>query len=129
MILAVPKGGMSGKTRKRYAIRQKLQVLEECCQLRSVFKLSLRGAAAKLGISHSLLIRWTAKVPTLIAAHMKIRKSVFESTASQLESIKEELLMWISVRHERGMSVTTQEVIMKALSMLKDAFVGKSFKA
>jgi hypothetical protein len=37
--------------------------------------------------------------------------------------------MWIFVKDERGMLVTTQEVIMKASSMLKDAFVDKSFEA
>ncbi len=42
MILLVTKGGMSGKTRKRYAVRQKLQVLEDCCRLQKEHNLSSR---------------------------------------------------------------------------------------
>ena len=62
---------MTGKTHKRYAVRQKLQVLEEFRQLCREQNLSLCGAAAELGIPHSLLIKWNSNIPTLVAAQKK----------------------------------------------------------
>jgi hypothetical protein len=104
-------------------------VLEECRWLRRDHKLSLRSAAAELRIAHLLLIKWSAKVPTLVAAQKKIRKSIFDSPPSQLEPIKEDLLMWIFVRCEQGLAVTMQHVILKACSLLKDCFAGKLLEA
>ncbi len=118
-ILAMPKGGMLGKTHKCYVVHQKLQVLEECPWLMRDHKLSLCGAAAELGILHSLLMRWSAKVPTLVAMHRKVGKCIFNDTSSQLESIKEDLLMWIFVQPEQGLLVTHQQVVMKASALLR----------
>jgi hypothetical protein len=128
----MPKGdGTSGKTRKHYAVRQKLQVLEECCCLRRDRKLSLCSAANELGIAHWLLIQWSVKVPMLVAAQKKIRRSVFDGTPRQLKPIKEDLLMWIFMRCEQGLVVTMQHVILKAclLLKLKDCFAGKLLQA
>jgi hypothetical protein len=128
-ILAVPKGGMSGRTRKRYAVPQTLPVLEEYCWLRRDLIFSLCSAAADLGTLHLLLVRWSAKVSTLVAAHKKIRKSIFNGTASHLKSIKEDLLMWIFVRSEQALSMTVQQVVLKASALLKNCFTGKALKA
>ena len=56
--LARPPGGATGMVRKRYAVRQKLQLLEEVSRLRQSENLSVRGAAAKMGIPHSTLVGW-----------------------------------------------------------------------
>ena len=56
-ILVCLKGGATGIVRKRYAHLHKIQLMEECGQLRAVHNLSLRGAARVLGVNHALLIR------------------------------------------------------------------------
>jgi hypothetical protein len=88
MILVMPKGGMSGKTRKCYVVRQKLQVLEECRWLRRDHKLSLCNAATELGIVHLLLIKWSAKVLMLVAAQRMIWKSIFDGTGGPNTMLK-----------------------------------------
>jgi hypothetical protein len=100
-------------------------VLEECRWLRRDNNFFLSGAATEIGISHLLLVRWSVKVPTLVAAHKKNRKSIFNGTASQLESIKDDLLMWIYVRLEQALTVTMQQVVLKASALLKDCFAEK----
>ena len=67
-ILVRPPGGATGRVRRRYAVRQKLQLLEECNRLRRVENLSLRGAAAAMSIPHTVLVRWTKARPRLIAS-------------------------------------------------------------
>ena len=62
-ILTRPPGGASGKVRKRYAVRQKLQMLEECSRLQRSAKHSVRSAAAAMGVSHALLVRWYQRPP------------------------------------------------------------------
>jgi hypothetical protein len=46
-ILARPPGGATVRVRKRYAIRQKLQLLEECNRFRRVENLSRAGEEGK----------------------------------------------------------------------------------
>ncbi len=43
--------------RRRYAVCQKLQLLEEANRLRRSENLSIWGAAAKMGIPHSILVK------------------------------------------------------------------------
>jgi hypothetical protein len=66
-ILVRPPGGATGRVRRWYAVRQKLQLLEECNRLRRVENLSLRGAAAAMSNPHTILVRWTKARPRLIA--------------------------------------------------------------
>ncbi len=53
------------KVYKRYAVVQKLSLLEEAYRLRQDSNLSLRGAAAELGVCHTLLMRWTKDLACL----------------------------------------------------------------
>ena len=55
-ILVRPPGGSTGRVRRRYAVRQKLQLLEECNRLRRLENLSLRGNATVMSIPHTILI-------------------------------------------------------------------------
>ena len=52
-------GGASGKVRRRYTVRQKLKLLEECSRLWRSMNLTLHGAALEMGLSPCLLDRWT----------------------------------------------------------------------
>ena len=116
-IIARPPGGASGKVRKRYAIRQKLKLLEECSRLRRSMNLTLRGAALEIGISPCLLVRWTNQRHRYEASLGK-KKAICAGPVGQLDSIKEELLQWIFARREQGIAVTMSHVVYKATSIL-----------
>ena len=124
-----------GGARKRYSVRQKLQILKECSRLRREDNLSLRGAAALVGIAHSLLVKWTKDVPRLTAYRRerdKGKKSINDGPTGQLDCIKDDLLLWIFARREQGIAVTKAHVVYKASAMLlhqDNAFKDKSFEA
>ena len=130
-LLVLPKGGVTGKVRRRYAIRQKLQLLEECNRLRRVENLSLWGAAATMSIPHTFLVRWTKARPRLIASLGRM-KAICEGPVGQLDCIREELLQWIFARRKQGIAVT-MPLVYKASSILRhqqeDAFKDKGFEA
>jgi hypothetical protein len=96
-ILTRPPGGASGKVRKRYAVRQKLQLLEECSRLQRSAKHSVRSAASAMGVSHALLVRWYQDRPRIEASLGK-SKAICDGPTGQLDCIKEELLQWIFAR-------------------------------
>jgi hypothetical protein len=94
IIVCLP-GGASGKVQQRYAVVQKLLLLEECDCLRQVHGLSLRGAAVELGVPVCLLLKWTKELPKL-QAHAKLKKCAMTPRGKdQLHPIEDELLMWI----------------------------------
>ena len=116
-ILTRPPGGASGKVRKRYAVRQKLQLLEECSRLQRSAKHSVRSAAAAMGVSHVLLVKWYQDRPRIEASLGK-SKAICDGPTGQLDCIKEELLQWIFARREQGIAVTMSHVVYKATSIL-----------
>jgi hypothetical protein len=116
-ILARPPGGATGRVRKRYAVRQKLQLLEECNRLRRVENLSLRGAAAAMGIPHTILIRWKKAHPRLTAS-LGRKKAICGGPVEQLDCIREDLLQWIFAQREQGIAVTMSHIMYKASSIL-----------
>ena len=131
-ILVRPPGGTTGRVRRRYAVCQKLQLLEECNRLRGLENLSLRGAAAAMSIPHTVLVRWHKARPRLIAS-LGWQKAICKGPAGQLDCIREELLQWIFVRREQGIAVTMPLVVYKASSILRHkqeaAFKDKGFEA
>jgi hypothetical protein len=56
-------GGASGKVNNRYAVVHKLCLLKKANHLCQVSNLSLQGAAAELGMLHSLLVKWKRICP------------------------------------------------------------------
>jgi hypothetical protein len=132
-ILVRPPGGATGRVRRRYAVRQKLQLLEECNKLRREENFSLRGAAAAMSIPHTVLVRWTKARPRLIASLGGRKKAICEGPVGQLDCIREELLQWIFARREQGIAVTMPHVVYKASSILRhqqeNAFKDKGFEA
>jgi hypothetical protein len=131
-ILARPPGGATGRVRKRYAVRQKLHLLEVCNRLRRVENLSLRGAAAMMGIPHTILVRWKKARPRLTAS-LGRKKAICGGPVGQLDCIREDLLQWIFARCEQGIAVTMSHVVYKASSILRqqqeNAFQDKGFEA
>ncbi len=131
-ILARPPGGATSRVRKRYAIHQKLQLLEECNRIQRVENLSLRSAAATMGISHTVLVRWYKAHPRLVDSLGK-KKAICEGPVGQLDCIREDLLQWIFAQRKQGIAVTITHVMYKASSLLwqqqENAFKDKGFTA
>ena len=119
---------MTGVVCKQYAHLHKIQLVEECRRLRAVHNLSLRGAVRVLGVNHTLLIRWMAKLPALQATRGKLQKSADKGYVGQLDSFKFDLLVWVFVCGEQGIVVTKAQVVFKASALLH-SFGAKAFDA
>ncbi len=117
-ILAWPPGGATGVVRKRYAVHQKLQLLEEANRLRRLENLSIRGAAAKMGIHHTILVRWRKDRHRLTASLGK-RKAICGGPVGQLDCIQEDLLQWIFACREQGIAVPMSHIVYKASLILR----------
>jgi hypothetical protein len=124
-------GGDSGVTRKRYSVRQKLNILEECSRLQRELNLSAVKSATVAGISAKTLRDWTSQLPELRErAKEESKKKSFENgPAGQLDSIKDVLLMWMFGRRQQGVVVDVIHVVFKATSLLRTSFGLKSFEA
>ena len=114
-IILHPPGGDSGIKRKRYSAREKI-ILAKIRRIKRETGLSYRKAAALLGVSHTLVIRWRALRARFDNIDLKRppRYSVAHGPCSQLEGVMEELLAWIFERREIGLVVLTLSVIIKA---------------
>ena len=126
-IIARPPGGASGNVCRRYSVRQKLQLLEECNRLQWLWNHSIRSAAVEMGISPCLLVRWYQEHPQFEASLGK-SKAICEGPEGQLHRIKEQLLQWIFARQEQGIAVTMSHVVYKATSILHHQEDDASFK-
>ncbi len=126
-IIARPLGGASGKNRKWYAVRQKLQLLEECNRLQRSYFYSIRSAAVEMRISPSLLVRWSQERSRFEASLGK-SKAICEGPEGQLHSIKDEILQWIFARREQGIAVTISHVVYKATLILHHQEDDAAFK-
>jgi len=125
---------LTGKTRKRYALFQKIMLVEESDRLRLEQNFSVRRAGEVLGVPFPLLSKWGKEVARLRAAiqarrRYRDRKAVIDGPASQLESIEDELLQFIFVKREQGVNVKHTLVACRALGILRETFGAKSFNA
>jgi hypothetical protein len=133
-LLLRPPGGATGKVCKRYAILQKILLVEESNRLRQECNFSLREAGEELGAPFSVLSRWTKDIKNLCAssrANRKAghRKAILDGPEGQLASIEEELLQWVFARREQGINVKHTLILFKALALLRATFGDKSFNA
>ena len=94
--------------------------------------MTLQKAAAELRVSHSNLVKWTAKGIGDIDSLDKILKSNKKSTANgplgQLKSLEHALLRYIFKLQEQGVIINTFSVVLRALFLLPE-FRGKTFTA
>jgi hypothetical protein len=109
-LLLRPLGGLTGKTRKRYALFQKIMLVEKSDRLRLEQNFSIRRAGEVLGVPFPLLSKWGKEVARLRAAiqakqRARNRKAVIDGPASQLESVEDELLQFIFSKREQGVNV------------------------
>jgi hypothetical protein len=124
----VQPGGKSGKIRVRYTARRKYGLLIAARRMRLEGK-SLQGVAAEK-VCALLLSRWEAQKVGEMDPRDKFFKSKKKANVagplSQLEVIKEPLLHYIFELHERGITVNTFTVTLRA-SYLKPEFCEKLF--
>ena len=133
-ILLRPPRGASGKVRKRYALIQKLMLLDESNRLRWECNLSLRRAAQVLGVPFQVLARWHKEVPKIRAAivaqrRTRNRKALLDGPESSLGSTEVELLQFVFTKREQGINVRHTIVAFKSLALLCNTFGNKSLNA
>ena len=63
-----PLGGLTGKTRRRYSLLQKIMFVEESNRIRVEQNFSIRRAGEVLGVPFPLLSKWGKEVARLRAA-------------------------------------------------------------
>ena len=129
MLLVRPRGGAMGKVRKRYAIIEKIMLLNEVKRIHQEGNLSLQGVAAEIGVNHCLLVKWTKELPKL-QAHARLNKlAIIDGPNGQLHPIEEELLMWMFAKHEQGIQIRHSIIALRASSMLRTIFGSKLMNA
>jgi len=91
-------GGLSGKMRVRYTDRRRLSLLASAKRIMEEEGVSLRRAAERLKVAHSLLVKWEkqrATAPDPIMAMMKRRsKANHPGPIGQLKPIEVALLCY-----------------------------------
>ena len=94
--------------------------------------MTLRKAAVELHVSHSNLVKWTAKGIEDIDSLDKILKSRKKTTANgllgQLKSLEDALLRYIFELRKQGITVNTFIVVLRTLFLLSESRA-KSFIA
>jgi hypothetical protein len=91
-LLVLPKGGVTGKVRRRYAVIKKIMLLEEWGRLQLERNLTLRAAADEVGVNVCLLSKWTKDVEWLCTNKKSCKHALVNGPNGQLHSIEEELL-------------------------------------
>ncbi len=120
--------------RLRYTARRKLGLLTAVERLQHEEGLTLRRAAERFFVAHSLIVKWKKQRGNgddpFVALHRspKIKKAAHVGPLGQLKAIKEPLLCHIFELHEQGVTVSTFEVVVKA-SQLCPTFGAKHFVA
>ena len=104
----VQPGGLSGKMRVRYTARRKLALLASVKRVMEEEGLTLRMAAERLRVAHSLFVKWEALRsvegdPILAMLKTKV-KANHPGPASQLKPIEVPLLRYIFEQREQGMA-------------------------
>ena len=124
LVRAAGFGGFSGHKRRRYTACECSGLLAKAMHMQVAEGVSLRYAASRLGVSHSLLSKWSRRHSVLGDVAYRRKKSMCAGPLSQLKSIAEPLLRFIFEMREQGMSVNTLMVTIKA-SQLSIEFVVK----
>jgi hypothetical protein len=127
-LLLRPFGGLTGKTRRRYTLFQKIMFVEESNRIRVEQNFSIRQAGEVLGVPIPFLSKWGKRLRAAIQAQWRARnmKAFIDGPASQLESIEHELLQFVFAKREQGINVKHTLVACRALGMLRETFGVKS---
>jgi hypothetical protein len=91
-------GGDSGVVRQRYTAREKVAIVSKICRIKRETNVSYRKADERVGVCHTLVFHWHALRERFNIIDIKKlpRYSTHQGHCGDLESVKEELLTWIS---------------------------------
>jgi hypothetical protein len=116
----------------RYTAHHMLGLLAAAKRLQEEKGLSIHRAAERLGIAHSLFVKWmkqqSAKIDHILAMLKSKRKGTCVSPLGQLKPLKNTLLNHILKQHEQRITVNIFGIIVKA-STLSPEFNAKHFIA
>ena len=118
--------------RVRYTARRKLGLLASAKRIMEEEGVSLRRAAERLQVCHSLFVRWqkqqAADIDPILVMLKSKRKATCAGPLGQLKPLENALLQYIFEQREQGINVSTLALIMKA-SSLSPIFNEKLFVA
>ena len=128
IVHAAGMGGFSGRMRRRYTARQSMGIVVRARCMQETEGITWRSAALRLGVSHSLLSKWSKRHVEVGKVAFLKKKSVCTGPLGQLKVIEEPLLRFIFEMREQGMPVSNLMVMIKA-SKLSDEFAAKTCTA
>ena len=118
--------------RVRYTARRKLALLASVKRVMEEEGLTLRMAAERLRVAHSLFVKWEAQRSAdgdpILAMLKSKRKANHPGPIGQLKPIEGALLCYIFEQREQGLVVDMLKVMLRA-SFLSTEFHEKSFTA
>jgi hypothetical protein len=125
-------GGLLRNMRVRYTARRKLGLLASANHIMEEEGVTLRRAAKRLHVPHSLFVRWqqqrAANVDPILAMLKSKRKLAHARPLGQLKPLEQVLLRYIFEHCKQGMTVHTFDLVVKA-SSLSPKFNAKHFVA
>ena len=92
IVHAAGMGGFSGRMRRRYTARQSMGIIAKARCMQETEGITLRSAALRLGVSHSLLSKWSKRHVVVGNVACLKKKSVCAGLLGQLKVIEEPLL-------------------------------------
>ena len=118
--------------RVRYTVRRKLALLASAERIMEEEGVSLRRAAARLQVAHSLIVKWqqdrASNADPILAVLKSKKKSMHPGPLGQLKSLEDTLLRYVFEQREQGINVNTLSLLVKA-SSLSSEFNAKDFVA
>ena len=99
-------GGLSQMMRVRYTVRRKLALLASAERIMEEEGVSLRRAAARLQVAHSLIVKWqqeqASNADSILAMLKSKKKSMHPGPLGQLKSLQDTLLRYVFERYVYG---------------------------
>ncbi len=118
--------------RMRYTVRRKLGLLASAKRIMEEEGVSLRRAAARLQVAHSLIVKWqqerASDANPILAMLKSKKKSIHPGPLGQLKPLQDTLLWYVFEQREQGINVNTLSLVVKA-SSLSPKFNAKGFVA
>jgi hypothetical protein len=119
----------SAQPRPRYSLREKIEIVRYAAAKKADLGWSNRQVARRRNVDEGSIRKWIKDYKNMIVFDNKSKLSmrkVFQE--SQLDSVKEEILLFIFERREQGHAVTRRTLILKISTLLPE-FAVKTWEA
>ncbi len=108
--------------RVRYTARHKLGLLAPAKRIMEEEGVTLRRAAERLQVSHSLFVRWqqqqAANDDPILAMLKGKKKANFAGPLGQLKPLENTLLWYVFEQRKQGINLSILALVVKATSLL-----------